>query len=148
MLTLIKTRGIANVTSKRWHPGPRNEQKWKALITQSVSTLVCSHHSLSAAWTSCIILYTGLIQKLYYSQMDFVIKMPIQDSGERNSKETETGMKTRWQQATRSLRGRAEGKSGLSLQVYLKGAVIRLNFRGLSWEISSWVLFFYLLFYF
>lgn len=65
------------------------------------------------------------------------IKMPTQDSGERDSTETETGMKTRQQQAKRSLPGRGEDKSGLSLQVYLKGGVIRLNFRGLSWETSS-----------
>lgn len=71
--------------------------------------------------------------------MDFVIKMPIQDS--RESTETETGMKTRQQQAKRSLPGRGEDKSGLSLQVYLKGGVIRLNFKGLSWETSSYVFF-------
>lgn len=65
------------------------------------------------------------------------IKMPTQDSRERDSTETETGMKTRGQQAKRSLPGRGEDKSGLSLQVYLKGGVIRLNFRGLSWETSS-----------
>lgn len=65
--------------------------------------------------------------------MDSVIKMPTQDSRERDS--TETDMKTRWQQDKRSLPGRGEDKSGLSLQVYLKGAVIRLSFRMLSWEI-------------
>lgn len=69
--------------------------------------------------------------------MDFVIKMPIQDSRERHSTETETGMKTSQQPAKRSLPGRGEDKSGLSLQVYLKGGVIRLNFKGLSWETSS-----------
>lgn len=69
--------------------------------------------------------------------MDFVIEMPTQDSRERDSTETETVLKTRRQQAKRSLPGRGEDKSGLSLQVYLKGGVIRINFRGLSWETSS-----------
>lgn len=55
--------------------------------------------------------------------MDFVIKMPTQVSREKDSTETEPGMKTRRQQAKRSLPGRGEDKSGLSLQVYLKGAV-------------------------
>lgn len=63
--------------------------------------------------------------------MDFVIKMPTQDCRERDSTETETVMKTKQQQAKRSLPGRGEDKSGLSFQVYLKRGVIRLNFRGL-----------------
>lgn len=58
--------------------------------------------------------------------------MPTQDSRERDSTETETVMKTRKQQAKRSLPGRGEDKSGLSFQVYLKGGVIKLNFRGLD----------------
>lgn len=60
--------------------------------------------------------------------MDFVIKMPTQDSRERDSTETETVMKNRQQQAKRSLPGRGEDKSGLSFHVYLKGGVIMAQF--------------------
>lgn len=37
---------------------------------------------------------------------------------------------------------KGEDKSGLPLQVHLKGGVMRLNFRGLSWETLLLVFFF------
>lgn len=56
--------------------------------------------------------------------MGFVIKMTTRDPGERDPTEVETGMKTRWKQAKRSLPGKGEDKSGLPLQVCLKGGMI------------------------
>lgn len=132
MLTLIKTQRIANVTSKRWHP-QHDFRKMK-----SSSNTKCEYINMFPSFLKrCMdIIHESYNKNCITAKWTF-IKMPTQDSRERDSTETETGMKTRRQQAKRSLPGRGEDKSGLSLQVYLKGGVIRLNFRGLSWETSS-----------